>query len=316
MQSSEQPIKLEIKASQEILDLAHNVASDVAASLGYHDSRPSFEWYLSVAHQIQRIRDVSQKTNLDLRRCNILEIGSGLGMFLCIANKLGIDCYGLSPSSGYYSIELLGARNLLSYNDISPDRIINASGERIPFEKNEFDIVVCFDVLEHVRNPVNVLRESLRVLRPGGYFYSVGPSCSYFWEYHYAIPWMPCIPKWAARYWVRAFRRNPQFLNELNLITPWKLRKYIASIEGGAVLQMYDYDQGSSQSIDIQDRKNEWLNNIQFNEVISITGATRQTRFSMMLHRFFRLPGIKQLQRRLLLSPTIKLVIQKGVEAI
>lgn len=40
--------------------------------------------------------------------------------------------------------------------------------ESIPFESGSFDAVVFFDLLEHVPNPAQLLRECWRVLRPGG----------------------------------------------------------------------------------------------------------------------------------------------------
>lgn len=41
--------------------------------------------------------------------------------------------------------------------------------ERIPFESKSFDTVVCVDVLEHVLYLDDVVRELLRVLKPGGH---------------------------------------------------------------------------------------------------------------------------------------------------
>jgi 2-polyprenyl-6-hydroxyphenyl methylase/3-demethylubiquinone-9 3-methyltransferase len=45
-----------------------------------------------------------------------------------------------------------------------------ARAENLPFESGTFDVVTCFDVLEHVPNVENVVREVRRVLRPGGVF--------------------------------------------------------------------------------------------------------------------------------------------------
>lgn len=41
----------------------------------------------------------------------------------------------------------------------------------IPVEDDHFDAIICNAVLEHVRNPHEVLDEFYRVLKPGGYLY-------------------------------------------------------------------------------------------------------------------------------------------------
>ena len=44
----------------------------------------------------------------------------------------------------------------------------------IPVPSNRFDLVTCNQVLEHVKNPFDVVKELKRVCKPGGYlFYSV-----------------------------------------------------------------------------------------------------------------------------------------------
>lgn len=43
-------------------------------------------------------------------------------------------------------------------------------GEALPYEAASFDAVICVDVLEHVQNVGQVLREVARVLKPGGMF--------------------------------------------------------------------------------------------------------------------------------------------------
>jgi SAM-dependent methyltransferase len=40
--------------------------------------------------------------------------------------------------------------------------------ERFPFEAETFDVVVAGELLEHVRDPVHIVGEARRVLRPGG----------------------------------------------------------------------------------------------------------------------------------------------------
>ncbi|WP_320670252.1 class I SAM-dependent methyltransferase [Patulibacter defluvii] len=46
----------------------------------------------------------------------------------------------------------------------------------LPFEDATFDGVVLKDLLEHVADPVEVVREALRVLRPGGLAFASSPD--------------------------------------------------------------------------------------------------------------------------------------------
>lgn len=48
--------------------------------------------------------------------------------------------------------------------------------ERLPFPDGSFDLVTCQTVLIHVKDPVVVLREMLRVLKPGGLLAVVEPN--------------------------------------------------------------------------------------------------------------------------------------------
>jgi SAM-dependent methyltransferase len=48
-------------------------------------------------------------------------------------------------------------------------------GEHLPFEPESFDLIVSFDVLEHVQDVERVMLECARVLRPGGKFMTAFP---------------------------------------------------------------------------------------------------------------------------------------------
>ena len=45
--------------------------------------------------------------------------------------------------------------------------LINANGEALPFKDKEFDYVICNQVLEHVDNPADFIREQCRVAKRG-----------------------------------------------------------------------------------------------------------------------------------------------------
>ena len=69
------------------------------------------------------------------------------------------------------------AKNRIGLEPLNMDGIIeewkkpmirNGLGENIPFTDNSFDIVVCFNSLDHCMFPEKVIREMSRVLRPNG----------------------------------------------------------------------------------------------------------------------------------------------------
>ena len=72
-------------------------------------------------------------------------------------------------------IEISGHNHEYSPVDIFYD------GITIPFENDYFDSIVCFEVLEHVFNPDNFLKEANRVLKPDG---SAIFTVPFIWDEH------------------------------------------------------------------------------------------------------------------------------------
>jgi SAM-dependent methyltransferase len=60
---------------------------------------------------------------------------------------------------------------------------IAADAEALPFPDGAFTRIECDAVLEHVRDPDQVMREMQRVLAPGGHLHLVTPFCHPFHEY-------------------------------------------------------------------------------------------------------------------------------------
>jgi SAM-dependent methyltransferase len=71
-----------------------------------------------------------------------------------------------------------------------------ATAERLPFSDGELDFVWIFDVLEHVEEPEQVLREVARVLRPGGGFHIVLPLEGQPWTLYRLVR---CGTRWTAK---------------------------------------------------------------------------------------------------------------------
>ena len=160
-----------------------------------------------------------------------LEIGAGYGTNLAVWVKTcKVDGYGVEPASLGFQKSFLAAKMLFEANGLDADRIIDASGENLPFEDDFFDFVYSANVLEHTSDPLQVLWESVRVLKPGGILHFEIPNYLSYFEGHYMIP-MP--PMWSTKMlalWVRVFRRDPSFAKTLKLINPIWCRRAIAQI--------------------------------------------------------------------------------------
>ena len=118
----------------------------------------------------------------------ILEIGCCGGFLTEAVAALGFQVTGIDPSGP--SVEVARVHALQS--GFSIDYQI-AAGEFLPFADASFGVVCCCDVLEHVKDPVPVLREAARVLRPGGVFIYSAPNRT-MWSY-LALIWT--LQKWS-----------------------------------------------------------------------------------------------------------------------
>ena len=62
--------------------------------------------------------------------------------------------------------------------------IIQGSVLELPFEDNHFDLVCCFDVVEHVEDHVLAMQELLRVCKPSGILSTTVPAYTFLWSHH------------------------------------------------------------------------------------------------------------------------------------
>lgn len=161
----------------------------------------------------------------------ILEIGSGNGFLLCYCKKNELNIIGVEPGKNYgFEGRFARACRLLEINGI-PDIekvLIDCTAENMPFEDDSFDFIFSIAVLEHVHDVKQVIDEAIRVLKPGGIFYSNIPNYNSFYEGHYNIFWIPGIkPRFAKWYVSKVFHRDPSYINELHFLTPKEISAYI-----------------------------------------------------------------------------------------
>jgi len=182
---------------------------------------------LSAARADEQIAEMRRAGPVEGKR--ILEIGSGTGMLVVRGRTAhGLDLWGIEPSAGEYSATLDVGRRLLAHYGLPPDTIREAPGEAIPYPDASFDLVYSSNVLEHVRDPQAVIDEAVRVLKPGGDLLIVVPNYGSWWEGHYGILWLPRMPAWLAKLYVRTLGRDPAYVDTLNLVDHRRLEGWLA----------------------------------------------------------------------------------------
>lgn len=102
----------------------------------------------------------------------ILDLGCGYGgrtveyQRLVRGHTIGLE---ISPRMAASALRFARSMNT---DDIS---FVAGAGESLPFTSDSIDLVLCYDVFEHVEYPEQCLAECWRVLKPGGMFLLVFP---------------------------------------------------------------------------------------------------------------------------------------------
>ncbi len=103
---------------------------------------------------------------LEPYRGKLLDVGCSIGLFLALAGERGWETRGLEPAprAREHAREAYGL-------DVRPEPL-----EEAGLAERTFDAVVLLSVLEHATEPLGLLRECARVLRPGGALYVIVPN--------------------------------------------------------------------------------------------------------------------------------------------
>lgn len=147
-------------------------------------------------YQTERIAQIEEYAG-SLRGLRLLDLGAGMGGFAVAATLHGASVTVSEYNFPYCEIVQLRAdRYALSIP------IVNAAGEHLPFGDGQFDVVVCWDVLEHVQDPVAVLKEIYRVLTPGGRVLLTAINRRAWIDPHYHIPSINWWPRRLAEWYI------------------------------------------------------------------------------------------------------------------
>ena len=139
-----------------------------------------------IAEQIPVIRDTALLAVAELppgegRR--LLDVGCGSGAFLSGMRRRGWDVVGVEPDL----VAADAARR--SGLDVRDGMLTDAA-----FADDSFDAIVLSHVIEHVHDPIGLLRECHRVLRPGGTLVIMTPNLTSVGHRRFGADWRGLEP--------------------------------------------------------------------------------------------------------------------------
>jgi len=94
-----------------------------------------------------------------------------------------------------------------------------------------FDLIVSFQVLEHVGSLETTIDECVRLLRPGGLMYHVFPNYHSFYEGHYRVFWWPFLSRAGGRGYLKLLGKYTPYYETLNIVKPSAMRRILAAYE-------------------------------------------------------------------------------------
>lgn len=134
-----------------------------------------------------RIKEELVQAGFELPQLRLLEVGCGLGgtthLFEESKERVGVDlspvairaCQAISDGKEHYAV---------------------MDGRNMGFSGGEFDLVLCFDVLEHLGDPKAALAEIARVAVEGGRIAIVYPFGDREWDSHISLVEVDRFEQW------------------------------------------------------------------------------------------------------------------------
>lgn len=134
------------------------------------DMRKKFDKLLSLKsksdnhYRIKRF--LSKFKNLKAKEIRLLDVGSGLGIFLYqLKKKVNWNLIGIEPDI-----------NFVKFSKKINIKVLHSNLKSNTFKKNSFNIITMNKIIEHVKNPVKLLKISKRLLKQNEIIYIEVPD--------------------------------------------------------------------------------------------------------------------------------------------
>ncbi len=105
----------------------------------------------------RRLYAIAKRLNKPNHDIRLLDVGCSTGSLLAVANRLGFIAEGVEPAP--IAVKSARASGLVVHQ---------GTLEEINFLSDTFDVVTMFEVIEHVKNVLSLVKECYRIIKPGG----------------------------------------------------------------------------------------------------------------------------------------------------
>ena len=189
-------------------------------------------WTDTLSRNLDLVNAFRSRTEISFSGKTVLDIGCGTGGLSQIVSNEGGYYIGSDFFPAVLEMATAFITDLPHANRCS---VIRASGTSLPLSDRSVDVVVAFDIIEHLEGgwnwQVSFLQEICRVLRRNGILLLTTPNRLYPFEGHTFLYGPQYLPVWLADRYIRW--KNPSFLQEYNsyahvkLLNPWQMKRLL-----------------------------------------------------------------------------------------
>jgi len=180
-----------------------------------------------------KVRDENSRIDKALKITEVLNLYSKVdlssGLCLDLGCASGIVTNKLSPMFRQMiglEFDSIALKNI-SQSDIAGPIFVQGDAMSLPFQANQFDVIICSQVYEHVPDDTKLVAEIFRTLKPGGTAFFSGPNKLFPIEPHYFLPFLHWLPQNIANRYLRLFKKGDQYYERSR--TMWSLKKLLRS---------------------------------------------------------------------------------------
>ena len=140
-----------------------------------------------------------------------LDVGCGKGEWLDAFKRLGLHTFGTEFN-----------RDLALFGDLKGHKMLDGGLFPIHPEGKRFDLIIFTEVIEHIQNPVEVLRHLNSLLNPGGLIFITTPNFQTIERYLLGEAWgMICYPEHLSYFTPKTLKRALVYTgySEVNMYT-------------------------------------------------------------------------------------------------